>query len=308
MRPNPISANKMTRTVDSKLQCGARAENPIPELDEDEVALLAKTFGKVQLYLRSDTNRGYAKLNGPGLYSFRLPEYPDGDPESVTHNEDDDARLIDSWTNESVEEINLVKQEDEPLLGRIQRDPETGEFYMLTPLEVDVLLQSELPAEAFQQAAEVPLAASDSTTTITDLDADVKDASQTTLTDNTQPAMTQESDDADTGILGEYEVCRFVVPQLSLNFKLTLHVGEPHEDDVGTRGEEDDEVDDDDNENADEDEDIYVDVDGDEDVYEDGDGVEYEEEDDDNDQGNDNDECFPNSAGLGPKSMSHTSL
>ncbi|TDG42700.1 hypothetical protein AWZ03_010884 [Drosophila navojoa] len=284
MKPNPFSAHKMTKTVDSKLPCGAHAQDAIPELDEDEVALVAETFSKVQLYLRSDTNRGYAKLNAPGLYSFRLPEYPDGDPESVTHNEEDDARLIDSWTNESMEQINMVKKEDEPLLGCIQRDEVTGEYYILTPLEIDVLLQSELPASAYEQAAELPLAASESTTTITDLDADVKDASQTTLTDNTQPAMPQESDDADTGILCEYEVCRFVVPQLSLNFKLTLHVGEPHEDDVDTHDEEDD----DGNQNADAD----------------AGGDDYEEEcndNDDNGQRNANDEYVP-------KSVPHTEL
>ncbi|KRF94233.1 uncharacterized protein LOC26528252 [Drosophila mojavensis] len=293
MRPNPISAYKMTKTIDSKLQRGARAEDAIPELDEDEVALVAETFGKVQLYLRSDTNRGYVKLNAPGLYSFRLPEYPDGNPESVTHNENEDARLTDSWTNESMEEINMVKQEDEPLLGCIQRDEVTGEFYILTPLEIDVLLQSDLPADACEQTPELPLVASDSTTTITDLDADVKDASQTTLTDNTQPAMPQESDDADTGILCEYEVCRFVVPQLSLNFKLTLHVGEPDEDDADTHDEEDVKDDDDGNEN--EDEDDYKDC------QEEGDDY------DDNGQRNANVKFAPSSV-LGSKSMSHISL
>ncbi|XP_023166640.2 uncharacterized protein LOC111596593 [Drosophila hydei] len=292
MRLNPILAYKMTTTIDNKLLCDVHDEDEILELDADKVALVADTFGKVQMYLKSDTKRGYVKLNAPGLYSFQMPEHPHGDPESITHNEDDDSKLIDSWTNESMEEINLIKKDDEALLGSIQRDEVTGEIYILMPLEMDVLLQSEFPIDSTEQPR--ALAASDSTMTITDI-VDEENASQTTLTDNTLPAIPLQGEEAGMGILCEYEVCRLVVPQLSLNFKLTLQVGEPNEDEVDASDIDDGDYNNNDADDAD-DADNEIDEDNDED--DDDDDDEDDDDDDDinndnnNDNGNDDDEDY----------------
>ncbi|XP_064536948.1 uncharacterized protein LOC135427387 [Drosophila montana] len=227
MRFNPLLANKMT-TTDNKLKKSTfHDEDGILELDADKVTLVADTFSKVEMYLQSDTKRGYVKLNAPGLYSFQMPDHPDGDRESTTHNEDDDSTLTDSWTKESLDEINLINEDDEAQLGVIQRDEETGEMYILMPLEVDVLLH---PGSSVMSEQPSSLTIVDSSTTIAGMSVeDEEDASQTTLTENPRPLNVLHADQADREILCEHEVCRFVVPKMSLKFKLTLQVGEPND-------------------------------------------------------------------------------
>ncbi|KAL7743867.1 hypothetical protein ACLKA6_000271 [Drosophila palustris] len=197
--------------MDYKLLVADPDEDTILKLDADKVCLVTDTFSKAEMYLESDTQQGYIKLNAPGLYNFQLPE-PGCVDDVITQNEDD-STLTENWTKELVDEINLIKTQDVHQLGQLHRDTTTGELYMLFPLEVDVLLSPDSSN----------LISVDSAITLGQSDDDAEDASQTTLTDTPKangiqlhPLHMEE----------EREVCRFVVPKMSLNFRLTLKIGD----------------------------------------------------------------------------------
>lgn len=117
-------------------------EEQILELDRDKLYLVADTFSSVSMYLNSNLEHGYLGLNGPDLYSFQLP-HPDAQHNGVTEVQDN-FDILYNWEKEDAYEINMIEPEDEQKLGVLQHDPETGELYMLMPLEIDVILQPDL--------------------------------------------------------------------------------------------------------------------------------------------------------------------
>ncbi|XP_060661371.1 VID27-like protein [Drosophila nasuta] len=209
--------------MDNKLLGANSVEDKIMELDADKVCLVTDTFSKADLFLQSNEKFGYIKLNAPGLYNFRLPQSECEcvhDVSTVNVEQMEEDELTDKWMKEPMDEINLIEAEEEQQLGLLQRDEATGELYMLLPLEVDVLLQpeqqllQELPAEEEEQAEEEEEEARQNDEDEDEDEADHEDLSQTTLTDT--PKLPPEQ---------LHKVCHFVVPKMSLNFQLTLQIG-----------------------------------------------------------------------------------
>ncbi|XP_062140372.1 uncharacterized protein LOC133848726 [Drosophila sulfurigaster albostrigata] len=203
--------------MDNKLLGANSVEDTIMELDADKVCLVTDTFSKADIFLQSNEKFGYIQLNAPGLYNFRLPQSECEcvhDVSTVNVEQMEEDELTDKWMKEPMDEINLIQAEEEQQLGFLQRDEATGELYMLLPLEVDVLLQPEqqllpeLPAGEEEQPEEARQSDEDED------EADHEDLSQTTLTDT--PKLPPEQ---------LHEVCHFVVPKMSLNFQLTLQIG-----------------------------------------------------------------------------------
>lgn len=194
-----------------KLLVADPEEDKVLKLDADKVCLVTDTFSKAEMYLESDTKQGYIKLNAPGLYNFQLPE--PGCVDAVITQNEDDSTLTNNRTKEAVDEINLIKAQDGNQLGQLHRDATTGELYMLFPLEVDVLLSPDSSN----------LLSVDSATTLGQRDDEAKDASQTTLTDTPKANISQLQP---LHMEEDREVCRFVVPKMSLNFRLTLKIGD----------------------------------------------------------------------------------
>lgn len=118
-----------------------KEEEQILELDRDKLYLVTDTFSSASMYLNSKLQHGYLGLNGPDLYSFQLP-HPDVQHNGVTEVQDN-FDILYNWEKENAYEINMIEPEDEQKLGVLQHDLETGELYMLLPLEIDVLLQPD---------------------------------------------------------------------------------------------------------------------------------------------------------------------
>jgi len=131
--------------MDHKLQVAeALNDGEILELDADKVFLVTETFSNVDMYLESDSKQGFIELNAPGLYNFQLPE-PGSLHDINTYNENGSHPMqLDNWIQEPMEEVNLINAEDEELLGQLQRDEITGEFYIMLPIEMNVLLKPDL--------------------------------------------------------------------------------------------------------------------------------------------------------------------
>lgn len=116
-------------------------DDQILELDRDKLYLVADTFSSANMYLHSKLQHGYLGLNGPDLYSFQLP-HPDVQHNGVTEVHDN-FDVLYNWEKENAFEINMIDPGDEEKLGVLQHDLETGELYMLLPLEIDLLLQPD---------------------------------------------------------------------------------------------------------------------------------------------------------------------
>lgn len=130
------------KNMTDKIQIAQSKEvDSILELDRDKLYLVADTFSSATMYLHSELEHGYIGLNGPDLYSFQLP-HPDVQHNGVTEIQDNFDVLYE-WEKENVYEVNMIKPEDEDMLGVLQHDPETGELFMLIPLEIDALLQPD---------------------------------------------------------------------------------------------------------------------------------------------------------------------
>lgn len=194
-------------------------DDEILELDADKVFLVTETFSNVDMYLESDSKHGFIELNAPGLYNFQLPE-PGSLHDVNTQNENDSQSMqLGSWIQEPIEEINLIKAEDKELLGELQRDEITGEFFIMLPLEMNVLVKPD-PSHNIEQIKDslLNLATTDSVKLLKKRDNEEDNESQTTLTDTPK--------ENENHFEEALEVCRFVVPKMSLNFKLTLTIGD----------------------------------------------------------------------------------
>ncbi|EDW75031.1 uncharacterized protein Dwil_GK19957 [Drosophila willistoni] len=112
--------------------------------DEDQVRFVADAFSDVKLYLQTGRDESaFVELGPTNIHKFQLP--PSGCKEVETGFNPQEKTAVDEWQTDAVNmgemvEIDLIQGQEEQSLGHIQRDENTGEMYMLVPVEIDMLV------------------------------------------------------------------------------------------------------------------------------------------------------------------------
>ncbi|XP_068159427.1 uncharacterized protein [Drosophila tropicalis] len=142
---NPMESVKQEQLQnDNELLKVVTNETEQQHFDEDEVRFVADAFSEVKIYLQTGRDESaFVELGPTNIHKFQLP--PSGCQEVETGFNPEDRTAVDEWYTDAVNvnemvEINLVEEQDEQCLGQIQRDEETGEMYMLVPVEIDMLV------------------------------------------------------------------------------------------------------------------------------------------------------------------------
>ncbi|XP_030380738.1 uncharacterized protein LOC115628699 [Scaptodrosophila lebanonensis] len=216
-------------------------------LDKNKLRLLADTFGKVNFYLQNGVDHGYLKLNGPGLYKFEWQRAANGEEESLQAEEDEHV-LVNSESDEAegrVKMIDLIALKGIENIGQIEHDPTTGEVYMLVPIEIDLVLDTPGQHEAEKNEEDDGEITESATTLCADSankaenpetvgpqppsqeTENLEQGSMTTLTDDTDGSIDVKLVDEDIQNAWEYETRIFLVPQMSLNFNMSIQNDEP---------------------------------------------------------------------------------
>ncbi|XP_017034719.1 uncharacterized protein [Drosophila kikkawai] len=120
-----------------------------PEADQKQRhrdRVIAEALDKIKVYVENGQEEAFIQIKPPQLTSFQMQAIDKNplDGQDLMECDGVEASAVDRWNSNEVLELDLIKPEDREHLGKTLTDELTGENYMLLPMDIDILINSDI--------------------------------------------------------------------------------------------------------------------------------------------------------------------